>query len=110
MTDLIAKNPTCCGYIHGHDHRWRVGWSDINYSTQDILRTLCLPSTGFWGDIGYTIFRQGEYSATATLVMLEYFYHTPHREGEEKPLQWTLIEQDNKGACCRFSCRRAWRK
>jgi len=110
VTDLIAKNPTCCGYIHGHDHRWRVGWSDINYSTQDILRTLCLPSTGFWGDIGYTIFRQGEYSATATLVMLEYFYHTPLREGEEKPLQWKLIEQDNKGACCRFSCRRAWRK
>jgi hypothetical protein len=42
--------------------------------------------------------------------MLEYFFYTPLKDGEEKPLHWTLIEQDNQGARCQFSYQRPVRK
>ncbi len=110
VADLISRCPACCGFIHGHEHRWHSGWVNINYGTQDILRTLCVPSTGYWGDIGYTTLSLEEHSVVASLTMLEYFFYTPLKDGEEKPLHWTLIEQDNQGARCQFSYQRPVRK
>ncbi|MCR4922053.1 MAG: metallophosphoesterase [Bacteroidaceae bacterium] len=107
VTGLIRNAPSCCGYIHGHDHCWRPGWINFDWRSQDVLRTLCLPSTGFWGDIGYSLFRLEEDRAVMQLRLFEYFFHNPLKEGEEKPLHWTLIEEDLRNQQCSFAYKRA---
>lgn len=103
IKNLLIDSPTCCGYIHGHDHVWRTGWQKKNYSEYQVLPTLCVPSTGHWGDIGYTLLKMGDDRATASLREYEFFFPHPVKEGETKPRQWTLIEQDHKDASCVFA-------
>lgn len=98
IKDLLLDTPACCGYIHGHDHVWRTGWQKKNYSEYRILPTLCVPSTGHWGDIGYTLLKMGDDRATASLREYEFFFPHPVKEGESKPLQWAQIEQAHKDA------------
>lgn len=101
---LLLDSPACCGYIHGHNHYWRPGWIHKNYSNARVLRTLCLPSTGHWGDIGYTTFRIGEDKAVATIREYEFFF--PGDEPVEPSFQWDMINADNDGASCTFTLRR----
>ncbi|MBQ7180135.1 MAG: metallophosphoesterase [Bacteroidaceae bacterium] len=100
---ILRECPSCCGYIYGHEHRWRTDSPVFQWGQRDLMRTLCLPSTGYWGDIGYTELHLGEDRAVATLHQSEYFFNFPLKEGEERPLQWTLNAQDNDGSHCSFS-------
>ena len=102
---FLVDCPSCCGYIHGHDHVWRPGWIKKNYHDRDLVRTLCVPSTGHWGDIGYTLLRLEETQAVAELKQFEFFFPEPLKEGEAKPAQWAMIEAEHKGAVCAFSYR-----
>ena len=105
IKDLLLDCPSCCGYIHGHNHVWRPGWIKKNYHEQLVVRTLCVPSTGHWGDIGYTLLDLEETQATARLKQFEFFFPVPAAEGEAKPAQWTMIEEEHQGALCRFAYR-----
>ena len=107
LKDHLFNCPTCCGFIHGHDHRWRPGWEQRNWKAHEVIRTLCLPSTGYWGNIGYVCFKLEEKHATATFEQRDFFFPKPLKEGEEKPLQWKLIEEDSKGSQCSFSYERS---
>jgi len=101
--DILRDCPTCCGYLYGHEHRWRTDSPVFQWGKRGMLRTMCLPSTGYWGDIGYVTLRLSEDRAVATLHQSEYFFNYPLKEGEERPLQWTLNAQDNDGSHCSFS-------
>ena len=103
---LLRDCPSCCGYLFGHEHRWRTDSPVFQWGKRGILRTMCLPSTGYWGDIGYVQLHLGEDRAAATLHQSEYFFNYPLKKGEERPLQWTLNAQDNDGAHCSFSYQR----
>lgn len=105
IKDLLLDCPSCCGYIHGHNHIWRPGWVRKNYREKTVVRTLCVPSTGHWGDIGYTLLELGETQAVARLRQFEFFFPTPLAEGETKPAQWSMIEAEHKDACCHFAYR-----
>ena len=102
IKEILLDSPTCCGYIHGHDHVWRDGWVKKNYKSRNILRTLCVPSTGHWGDIGYTLFRLEEDHAEAEIVEYEFFFPKPLAEGEAKPAQWTTTEREHNHSICCF--------
>lgn len=56
---LLAASPFCAGYIHGHDHFWQT--REFGGS----LPVLCLPSTGYWGDIGYAVMQTDRRGAAA---------------------------------------------
>ncbi len=99
---LLTGSPTCCGYIHGHDHVWRTDWIKKSYGSRRIVRTLCVPSTGHWGDIGYTLLRLEEDRAVATLHEYEYFFPEPAQPDEPRPAEWAAIEADHRGATCTF--------
>ena len=79
---LVMNTPLCVGWIHGHDHVWRkgllrrpkCGWGDNFFK-----RVLCLPSTGHWGDIGYTRFETESGAARAELEMMDHFFPTPDK-------------------------------
>lgn len=102
VAKVLIEAPTCCGYIYGHHHCWTPSWIRRNYSSQRIVRTLCLPSTGHWGDIGYVSFRIGADKSVATLKQYEFYTSSPLDEGE-KPEQWAMITEENDGSRCSFS-------
>lgn len=102
LKELLINTPNCCGYIYGHEHVWKPGWTHHKYKDRNILRTLIVPSTGHWGDIGYVKLNLLEDRAVAELVELEFFFPKPINEGEVKPVQWLTIEEENQGARCTF--------
>lgn len=106
IRDILVNSPTCSGYIHGHDHVWRDGWVKKNYSVRNLVRTLCVPSTGHWGDIGYTVLRFEEDHAEAQIHEYEFFFPKPAAEGEPIPAQWKMIEQEHRDRICFFEYRK----
>ncbi len=106
IREILVDSPTCSGYIYGHNHVWCDGWVKKNYKQRDIIRTLCVPSTGHWGDIGYTLLRLEEDHAEAELVEYEFFFPKPLSEGEAKPAQWTMIEKEHNHSIHCFEYRK----
>lgn len=102
IRNLLIDSPTCCGYIHGHNHVWQTSWVKKNYSEYQVLPILCVPSTGHWGDIGYTLLELGDHRATARLREFEFFFPHPVPEGEPIPEQWTQFVKEHEGASYTF--------
>lgn len=95
IADLLFSSPTCVGYVHGHDHRWKTNWLEHNYGDTHIIPTLCLPSTGHWGDIGFVTVRQWANKAVAQLHQSEFFFPYPVADAD-KPKQWDAMVEDHK--------------
>lgn len=98
---ILSDSPTCTGYIYGHKHRWVTEWIK-NRSHRDLVRTMCVPSTGYYGDIGHVVLRLDEKMAEATLQQYEFFFPTPLESGETRPALWDIIETEHRGATCGF--------
>lgn len=99
--DLVSS-PRVAGYIHGHNHRWLKTWERRNWKDAYMLRLLCLPSTGHWGDIGYTLFRIRPDRAVAELRQHEFFFPKPASRPEDAPPEWAICVEENKGQQCTF--------
>lgn len=77
IKDLVVKTPACIGWIHGHDHEWKhslLGASDRKWTDTLFKRSLCLPSTGHWGDIGFVKLRVSPGIARAELVIYDHYF------------------------------------
>ena len=102
LSELFFNSPAFAGYINGHNHRWYAEWSLRNYGQRKLLCYLGLPSTGRWGDIGYTLFRTTPSDAVANLVQHDFFFPNPLKEGEPRPEMWDAIMEKNRDAHHRF--------
>ena len=102
LAKALHEAPHCCGWINGHEHEWR---SLVSLSNRSDLRTLFLPSSGLWGDIGSVVFRASADRAVATLRLNDHWFHPPLKPGERKPSVWSDIVADNDGQRCTFSYR-----
>ena len=99
----LEPNPLFAGYIHGHNHRWLRRWFHNGYKRTHIVRIACLPSTGWWGSIGFTTFRT--FSDRAELALApgnDFFFPRPLKPGERRPPQWDDIVADETGTKCIF--------
>lgn len=97
------ESPTkCCGFIHGHDHRWYVTRSLLHWSDVRARQTAALPSTGHWGDIGYSLLREYPDRAELSLVQYDYFAPKPLPAGVPAKPEWQAIVRDNSQARCTF--------
>ena len=94
--------PLFAGYVHGHDHRWYKKWTRISWSSPHVVRSVCLPSTGWWGDIGFATFRTGPQGAKLALVQNDFFFPCPLAEGRERPPEWSQIMREKAGDACTF--------
>ncbi len=99
---FLATVPGTAGHIYGHNHRWHKYWGLKSWKESKIFRTLCLPSTGHWGDIGYTLFRTNAKTAEATLVQYDFFFPKPLPEGTPQPDLWKKILAENQHQSCTF--------
>ena len=84
----IVTSPTAYGYIFGHEHVWdeSVFLTD-GYGNSQTVQAATLPSGGFWGDIGYALFRTFEDRAELTVRQTD-FYFNRRWQGKPRPKNW----------------------
>ena len=92
----------CCGYIHGHDHAWYVTRLLSSWKGNRIGQTLALPSTGHWGDIGYSLLREYPDRAEVSLVQYDFFTPKPLPAGTPPRADWQAIVRDHANLKCTF--------
>ncbi len=102
LGSLLTGCPNVAGYIHGHDHRRYVKDIGRSKDSSKMLRSLCLPSTGHWGDIGYALMRIRDGNAMMTLREREYFHPTPVPKDPAVAESWKTIVRDRQGLKCTF--------
>ena len=86
----IVTAPTVFGYIFGHDHEWKESFLHSGYSDSRTVQTATLPSGGFWGDIGYALFRTFEDRAELTVRQTDFYFN---RRWPDKPRPKNWIER-----------------
>ena len=93
----LAQNaPMFKGYIHGHEHKWRSEWICPSWPTSKAVRTLCLPSNGSWGDIGYAIFRTSADRAVCSLEIRDFFLPC-EPDTSDRPAAWKAAVEEIRG-------------
>ena len=104
MREMLASTKYCVGYLHGHCHRWMTTWFKKNYQSRRIVRVAGVPSTGWWGDIGYTLLRTGpDHAELAMAPGNDFFFPSPLKPGESRPREWDDIRSEHANARCVFS-------
>ena len=98
----LENNPYFVGYVHGHNHRWYKEWFHFGYSKPHVVRSACLPSTGWWGNIGFATFRTQTDRAVLSLVQNDFFFPKPLQPGQSRPPEWDQIMRENEGDSCTF--------
>jgi len=76
VAGLMTSNAVCKAYLYGHNHGWFQ-------QRQEGVETLCLPSTGHGGDIGFVLVKLGD-EAAFTLRQWDYYVPRPAAKPEEK--------------------------
>ena len=99
----LGAFPLFAGYVHGHNHRWYKEWTPLAWSSARVARSVCLPSTGWWGDIGFATFRTEARGARLAFVQNDFFFPRPLAEGQARPAEWDLILRENAGDACAFA-------
>ena len=98
----LVKQPLFSGWVHGHDHTWSNDLIIESYASRRIVRRAVLPSTGWWGDIGYATMRTYADRAELKLVQRDFYFPHPLKEGEQRPKLWDDIIAEKRGAYCVF--------
>ncbi|MDO5581863.1 MAG: metallophosphoesterase [Planctomycetia bacterium] len=93
IADILNSSKWSAGYIHGHNHYWKT-------SVESNIQTLCLPSTGHWGDIGYTVLDLSEKEAVFSLKMLDFYYPKP---AESPRPEWIAEIEKKTGSTFKVS-------
>ena len=88
---LLTATPAVAGYIHGHEHAWRTQGQDR------AVPTLCLPSTGHWGDIGYVVLDLADGEACFSLVQHDYYTPRPAATPDAVKPEWKERIAKNQG-------------
>jgi len=79
----IVQAPFVYGYVFGHEHAWNDQYlHDGSYGNSQTVQTATLPSSGFYGDLGYALFRTFEDRAELTLHQDDFFFN---REWTNRP-------------------------
>ena len=92
---LLRKAPTVFGYIHGHNHKWDVGYL-FDYGKIPLVRSQGIASFSLDRDIGYAYLHSFPDRAELTFVARDYFFPRKLADDERPPL-WDDIVRDNTG-------------
>jgi len=103
LADRFRDYANVVGYVYGHLHRWDPYWTKHGWGMDKLLRNLCLPSTGHWGDIGYVTFRAEEHKAVAKFVRKDFFFNNPVEDAAHRPPEWDDIRDErSRDVFCTF--------
>lgn len=102
MSKMLASTKNFVGWIHGHNHIWASDWFIENYGSRRIFRRVSLPSTGWWGDIGFTTMHTGVDRAELKLFQNDFFFPRPLKPGEPRPELWDAMMEEHRDRKCTF--------
>lgn len=106
VLSLVNQNPHFVGYCYGHHHLWTKDFSVRGWGAtaldRRLVRNLCIPSTGWWGDIGYVTVRAMPNRLVATLRQNDFYFYAPLSKGEKRPPEWDVIIEERRGENCTF--------
>ena len=102
---LLRKVPTVFGYIHGHNHKWDVGYL-FDYGRIPLVRSQGIASLALDRDIGYAYLRSLPDRAELKFVARDYFFPRQLAANEERPPLWDDIVRDNTGRRVSFPFRK----
>ena len=105
LRSIVKDAPAVKGLIHGHNHRWHATFMQFGHSGPNanrVVRSICLPSTGHWGDIGFALLRTSPDRAVVELNEKEFYFPTPVAD-DKKPPQWDATVADHQGVRCTFA-------
>lgn len=91
VAGLMASNAFCKAYVYGHNHTWKQ-------QREQGVETLCLPSTGHWGDIGYVLVKLGAGEAVFTLRQHDFYAPRPAAKPEDVKPEWRERVRKNDGS------------
>lgn len=86
VPELVGA-PTVYGYIFGHNHVVADTFLHDGYANSQTVQTATLPSGGFWGDIGYALFRTYADRAELTFRQTD-FYFNRRWPDRPRPKNW----------------------
>lgn len=78
LAELLKSSPKFAAFLHGHHHYYRT-------PIQEEIQTICFPSTGHWGDLGFTIVHLTKEDATFAPRIDEYQW-----------AQWGYVKEPEK--------------
>ena len=84
----IVTSPNVFGYIFGHEHVWDETFLSDGYANSQTVQMATLPSGGFWGDIGYALFRTFEDRAELTVRQTDFWFNR-RWQNKPRPKNWT---------------------
>lgn len=98
----IVTAPTVFGYIFGHEHEWAEHYlHDGTYGNSQTVQTATLPSAGFYGDLGYALFRTFPDRAELTLRQTDFFFNRPWPD-RPRPKNWLERVRRHRAASVTF--------
>ena len=92
----IVTTPTVFGYVFGHEHVWDESFLHDGYGDSRTVQTATLPSGGFWGDIGYALFKTLADRAELTVRQTD-FYFNRRWQDKPRPKNWTERVKSHDG-------------
>lgn len=103
VLQYLKENKNYLGWVQGHDHRWSRLFNFGNSKSRSAtFPRLILPSSGYWGDIGYAIARSTPEKLEFSLQIRDFYYPAPMAKGERKPKIWIEEIEEKKGGKCSF--------
>ncbi|MDO4570385.1 MAG: metallophosphoesterase [Planctomycetia bacterium] len=69
LGEILSVCPCVVAYLYGHNHHWR-------FQEQFDTKTICFPSTGHWGDLGFVTLQLSKEEARFTPNVDDFFM--PH--------------------------------
>jgi 3',5'-cyclic AMP phosphodiesterase CpdA len=98
VAPLLMSCAWCKGYVFGHAHTWVQ-------RQEEGVETLCLPSTGHWGDIGFVLVKLNADEAVFTVHQRDYYAPRPATKPEDVKPEWKQRTDKNNGSQWRVPLR-----
>jgi len=95
--EFLCDTKHFAGWIQGHEHQFAETWIPSNWSCPRIRRVVILPSAGWWGDIGYALFRTYADRAVYSLVERDFYFPRIPQPGTPRPPEWEIIRREHEG-------------
>lgn len=103
LVKLLCKSQNVVGFVHGHNHFWKKNvyenWGGVGY--WELLRSVSLPCTGLYGDIGYAWMHSSATCCRIDNVESDCYFNAPVPK-ERRQLAWDSMLKENTGDYIEF--------
>ena len=97
----LVTAPCVFGYIFGHEHTVAESFLHDGYANSQTVQTATLPSGGYWGDIGYALFRTFPDRSELTFRQTDFYFNRRWTD-RPRPKHWLERVRAHDGTTITF--------